>query len=196
MGLAHMEPIKDVSDVLFYLKTVLEGKNNVHLNIWLKKHANELSTLLQRSEYLKLKFNPIDFARRKLVESAVEFIENSSLVKYEQYLMTFSDEALTDDGEIKSNWFGKVFNGVLKSLLQGDRSGFAEAMEKYLKKNQGDLPILSENTTDLLYFAESTLNHNKEISIAIMVEIAAYFSKRGIVVVEIENLKKTLGIVI
>ena len=189
-----MEPIKDVSDVLLYLKKVLEGANDVHLNVRLKTHANELTTLLPRGEYLKLKFNPIEFARKKLIESSIEYIENSSSVRYEQYLMTFSDEALTDEGEIKSNWFGKIFNGILENLLQGDASGFSKGIGRYLKKNQGDLPILSENTTDLLYFAESVFNRDKKISTAIITEISAYFDKQGMVIAEIENLKKDLGL--
>ena len=93
-----MEPIKDVSDVLLYLRKVLEGANDVHLNVWLKTHAHELTSLLPRGEYLRLKFNPIEFARKKLIESSIEYIENSPSVRYEQYLMTFSDEALTDEG--------------------------------------------------------------------------------------------------
>ena len=189
-----MEPIKDVSDVLLYLRKVLEGANDVHLNVWLKTHAHELTSLLPRGEYLRLKFNPIEFARKKLIESSIEYIENSPSVRYEQYLMTFSDEALTDEGEIKSNWFGKIFNGILKSFLQGDFSSFSEGIRRYLKKNQGDLPILSESTTDLLYFAESVFKRDKNISAAIIAEISAYFDKQGIVIAEIENLKKDLGI--
>ena len=53
---------------------------------------------------------------------------------------------------------------------------------------------MSESTTDLLYFAESVFKRDKNISAAIIAEVSAYFDKQGIVIAEIENLKKDLGI--
>ena len=173
---------------------VLEGRNDIHLNVWLKNNQNEISKILSRADYLKIKYEPIKFGKNKLKEKSISFIENKDRSRYEQYLMTFSNEALTNDGEIKKDWFEKIFDGVLKKLISGDSIGFSRDMDKFLQKHQGDHPVLKEITSDLLYFAETNYFDNREIALAIIASVEDFLRKKEVGISEIEGIKRDLDI--
>lgn len=193
-GLEHMEQTKSIDDVLHYLKTVLEGSNKIHLNVWLKLNQNALSSILPRGEYLRLKHTPLEFARKGLQKKSISFVENKSRSRYEEYLMTFSDAALTKDGDIKRDWFGRIFGGILMGYFSGDFLEFKKDVYRFLQKKQGNSLILTEDVIDLLYFAETTFVHDRKLSVVIINLMADFFKEKEISIVEIENSKKIFDI--
>ena len=63
--------VQDFGEVLRYLHSMLEGRNELHLNRWLRKNAEQLRALLSRPDMAKLKFKPIEFARTLLAKHAI-----------------------------------------------------------------------------------------------------------------------------
>lgn len=188
-----MEQIKSIDEILIYLKNLLEGRSTVHVNVWIKYNSEAISNLLSRNDYLKIKFDPIEFAREFLKKSFITYSENKNHSRYENYLMTFAAEALTNDGNIKEEWFNKVFDGALKNFTSGNIVLFKKDINKYLQRMQGSSSILTEGTSDLLYFAETISTQNKKLSIAIVESISEFFYKKGLLVSEVDRIKEYIN---
>lgn len=88
-------PVNDVSDVLHYLHSVLEGRNG-NVNRWLTQNKEVLKTLFSGPEMARLKFTPIEFARKLLAKHSVAFGENEARTRRETFLLGYADECLDD----------------------------------------------------------------------------------------------------
>ncbi|MFA9949980.1 hypothetical protein [Dentiradicibacter hellwigii] len=184
-----MEKINGKKDILEYLKTLLEGSNIIHANKWIINNQEALKKFLTRSEYLKIKFEPIKFAKAYLAENLIKYKENIPHCRYEEYLMTFTDAALQQDGSLKEDWYSKIFDGVFLPFFLGNKKGTEVKIQSYLKKHQGKKSILSTNVIDLIFFAEMISTQNIELSKLIIESISNYFANINILFTEVENAK-------
>jgi len=187
-----MEQIKSSQDVLEYLKSLLEGSNSIHANRWLTHNESALQKILNRSDYLRLKFEPIKFSRNFLAENSVDYVENAPHTKYENFLLSFADEALQEDGSLRHDWYLKIFDGILCSFINGNQENSRKNIFGYLKRHQGERDFIDEKTVDLIFFAESIKSQDGDLAKFLVSAVDDYLKERGLFFSEIESAKKEI----
>ena len=187
-------PVNDVSDVLHYLHSFLEGRNEQHVNRWLEQNKEVLKTLFSGPEMARLKFTPIEFARKLLAKHSVAFEENIARTRRETFLLGYADECLDAAGELRADHYGRIFDGLLRDFLAGDEPAGRQRVLRFLQTHQAkDAPLLAEPVQDLLYFAESELPYHPEWSGAIVLAMKAYFDGQQNSMQEVERVLALLS---
>lgn len=186
--------VHELDDVLRYLHSVLEGRNHLHLNRWLRLNAEPLRTLFSRPELARLKFDSIEFARKLLAKHSLAYAENTERTRRETYLLSMSDEFLDETGELRADYYQRIFDGLLCDFLAGVERGGRQRIAQYLHEHQReDQPLLAEPVADLLFFAERELEFQPELSRAIVLVMKEYFDRQEISMQEVDRVVAQLG---
>lgn len=181
----------DDLDISGYLKSLLEGKSDVYFHAWFSNHSSEIERLLPRAEYLKLKFDPLSFARKRLETEGVACVPNESAIAYQEFLLTFASDLLDEKGDLRRDELLSLFDGIPSDYYCADRSEVVGKIERYLERHQEkDSEILSQDVVDLLYFFQSMDYADPDFSKFGIAAIQEYFERVGLRFSEIDSSAK------
>ena len=186
-------PVNDKEQVLSYLQSVLEGRNEQHLHRWLRENAASRRALFSSPDVAKLKFKPIEFARSLLARHSVAYVENPAHIQREMHLLGLSEDCFDESGELRADYYQWVFDGLFCEFLTGDQQRGRERIAEYLSEHQDEgQPLLAEPLEDLLLFAECEFAWQPDLSRAILSAMRAFFEAQEISMQEVDRVAARL----
>lgn len=158
---------------LAYFKSLFEGRAAISWNAWFKLHEHELSQLLSRVDFLRLKFEKLDEAEKLLNNAGISFTK-SPQARREKYYSFLHDSVLDETGRPSEAFRRKAYGGAMGLLRDGDvKNGKAKLLTYVKKALRRPIQEKIEQIQDLCY--EGTLEFecgDKQAGIAILQVIA------------------------
>ena len=188
-------PVNDKEQVLSYLQSVLEGRNEQRLHRWLRENAASLRALFSSPDAAKLKFKPIEFARSLLAKHSVAYLEDPAHIQREMHLRGLGEECFDEAGELRPDYYQRFFDRLFCEFLAGDEQRGRERIMQYLCEHQKEgQPLLAEPLEDLLFFAEREWAWQPDLARAIVLAMTAFFEAQEISMQEVDRVAaKLLG---
>lgn len=186
-----MEQIKQ--NLIKYLKAMLEGTTTIHFKGWFGQNQNEFRTILSAPQFARLKFMPIEFAEKYLIENEIDYEKNENAIALEIFLMNFSSDLIDANGNLKKDKLAKVYDGIVDKYQSGRFNDVEVSINKILKKSNGIESFLTEDTSGLLYFVEVLAYQDKDMSKFFLRTIYEFFKNINLEFSEINHALSRLN---
>lgn len=185
-----MNPIENETELQAFFVRFMGGECSHRAKKWVRLLRPDLERLLGRVNYIKLKFQPVQFVRSYLVHRSIAHT-NALNEAMETRVLGVASEFLDEWGNLQNNYYAQVFDGAPADLLRGDLSAFQRKLNALLQM-QGDAPVLADDLVDLCFVAVQEQAIHPALSQAIAQAMVQHFNAQGQFYNEVTDLEKTV----
>jgi hypothetical protein len=143
---------------LNYFRDLLEGRAEESWNAWFRRHEADLAQELPRAEFLRLKFNKLDEAERRLGAAGVPFTPDPVAARRERYYALLHHSVLDERGRPREAFRRKAYGGAFGQLLDGEVEAAQATLAKYVRRiRRLSVEKRAEELEDLCFDGEREL---------------------------------------
>jgi hypothetical protein len=159
---------------LNYFKDLIEGKEVVTWKVFWKENSKDFEKDLSRTDFLKLKFNKIDFGEQILKENNIPFTW-SSKGKQQKVWANLHESVCDENGKPLLSFRRKAFSGAFGAYLDNKYELSTNKIKKHIKNilNEKDQIQRSNLLNDAEFDAEVFLDEGyNEFAFSVLQEIS------------------------
>ena len=185
-----MTPIENETELQAFFVRFMAGECSHRATKWVRLLRPDLERLLGRVNYIKLKFQPVQFVRSHLAHRSIAH-SNALNEAMETRVLGMAPDFLDEWGNLRANYYAQVFDGAPADLRKGDLPAFQRKLNALLQA-QRDAPVLADDLGDLCFFALQEQTIHPQLSQASAQAMVQHFNAKGHLYNEVTDLEKTV----